>query len=366
MTPLPAATREAAIDAVDLRKAYPGGRGRPPVHALDGLSFAVPAGTVFALLGPNGAGKSTTAKILTTLSRADSGTATVGGIDVARHPERVRRTIGYVAQKPVTDPMDSGRENLVLAGRLQGLSARDARARATDLLDRFSLSGAADRLVRTYSGGMARKLDVAMGIVHRPSVLFLDEPTTGLDPEARAEMWAEIERMTAVESMTILLTTHYLEEADRLAANLAIVDHGRVVVAGTPEALKDEQRGDGIVVELAPDVTAPGSGIPGSAVPDAGTTLAARVADAVRACEGVRDLHVQGRTLRARADSGAVALPAVLAALDAAGLAVASATLARPSLDDVYLRHTGRTFAAAQGSAGPGDHAGATTEEVAA
>ncbi|WP_336722642.1 ATP-binding cassette domain-containing protein [Cellulosimicrobium cellulans] len=358
--------RETAIDAVDLRKTYPGGRGRPPVHALDGLSFAVPAGTVFALLGPNGAGKSTTAKILTTLSRADSGTATVAGIDVARHPERVRRAIGYVAQKPVTDPMDSGRENLVLAGRLQGLGARDARARATELLERFSLTDAADRLVKTYSGGMARKLDVAMGIVHRPRVLFLDEPTTGLDPEARAEMWAEIERMTARESMTILLTTHYLEEADRLAANLAIVDHGRVAVAGTPDALKDELRGDGIVVELAaPTVAA-------SELPDGGAALVARVTAAVGACAGVRDVHVEGRTLRARADSGAVALPTVLTALDAAGLPVASATLARPSLDDVYLRHTGRTFAAAQSSAdatvggGSGADAGATVEGVAA
>ncbi|MGW6229576.1 ATP-binding cassette domain-containing protein [Cellulosimicrobium cellulans] len=365
---MPSSTRaqETAIDAVDLRKTYPGGRGRPPVHALDGLSFAVPAGTVFALLGPNGAGKSTTAKILTTLSRAESGTATVAGIDVARHPERVRRAIGYVAQKPVTDPMDTGRENLVLAGRLQGLGARDSRARATELLERFSLTDAADRLVKTYSGGMARKLDVAMGIVHRPRVLFLDEPTTGLDPEARAEMWAEIERMTARESMTILLTTHYLEEADRLAANLAIVDHGRVAVAGTPDALKDELRGDGIVVELAaPTVAASG-------LHDGGAALVARVTAAVGACAGVRDVHVEGRTLRARADSGAVALPAVLAALDAAGLPVASATLARPSLDDVYLRHTGRTFAAAQSSAdatvggGSGADAGATVEGVAA
>ncbi|MFE6234511.1 ATP-binding cassette domain-containing protein [Cellulosimicrobium sp. NPDC057862] len=354
--------RETAIDAVDLRKTYPGGRGRPPVRALDGLSFAVPAGTVFALLGPNGAGKSTTAKILTTLSRADSGTASVAGIDVARHPERVRRAIGYVAQKPVTDPMDSGRENLVLAGRLQGLGARDARARASELLERFSLTDAADRLVRTYSGGMARKLDVAMGIVHRPRVLFLDEPTTGLDPEARAEMWAEIERMAARESMTVLLTTHYLEEADRLAANLAIVDHGRVAVAGTPDALKDELRGDGIVVELAP----------AALVPDAGATFAARVTAAVSTCASVRDVHVEGRTLRARADSGAVALPTVLTALDVAGLPVASATLARPSLDDVYLRHTGRTFTAAQSSGdvtpggGPGTDAGATVEGVAA
>jgi len=360
--------QETAIAAVDLRKTYPGGRGRPPVPALDGLSFAVPAGTVFALLGPNGAGKSTTARILTTLSRADAGTAHVAGIDVARDPERVRRTIGYVAQKPVTDPLDTGRENLVLAGRLQGLGARTARTRAAELLDRFALADAADRLVRTYSGGMARKLDVAMGIVHSPRVLFLDEPTTGLDPEARAGMWAEIERMTAVESMTVLLTTHYLDEADRLAANVAIVDRGRVVVAGTPDALKDELRGDGIVVELAAPAAAPAAGSagpPGELVPDAGPALADRVTDAVRACSGVREVHLRGRTLRARAESGAAALPAVLAALDAAGVPVASATLARPSLDDVYLRRTGRTFAAAQSDA-PGSSAGDDTEATAA
>jgi ABC-2 type transport system ATP-binding protein len=178
-------------------------------------------------------------------------------------------------------------------------------------------------------------------------------------------MWAEIERMTSRESMTILLTTHYLEEADRLAANLAIVDHGRVAVAGTPDALKDELRGDGIVVELAAPTVASGP-------PDGGAALAARVTAAVGTCAGVRDVHVEGRTLRARADSGAVALPAVLAALDAAGLPVASATLARPSLDDVYLRHTGRTFTAAQSSAdatpgsGPGADAAATVEGVAA
>ena len=256
---MPPATRapETAIDAVALRKTYPGGRGRPPVRALDGLSFAVPTGTVFALLGPNGAGKSTTTKILATLSRADSGTAHVAGTDVARHPERVRRAIGYVAQKPVTDPMDTGRENLVLAGRLQGLGARDARARAAELLDRFSLTHAADRLVTTYSGGMARKLDVAMGLVHRPQVLFLDEPTTGLDPEARAEMWAEIERMTAVESMTILLTTHYLEEAENLCRNVAIIDKGRIIENDRMSRVLRKLQTEVFVFNLRNPITAP-------------------------------------------------------------------------------------------------------------
>ncbi|TSE00479.1 ATP-binding cassette domain-containing protein [Skermania sp. ID1734] len=318
----------SALEAVDLVKTYPTGRGKPPVKALASLSFSVQPGTVFALLGPNGAGKSTTVKILTTLARPDSGTATVAGFDVTGQPDKVRRAIGFVAQKPVTDPMDTGRENLELAGRIHGLSRRDARARATELLDRFDLAEAADRLVKTYSGGMARKLDVALGLVHRPQVLFLDEPTTGLDPQARTQMWREIERLAAHERMTILLTTHYLDEADRLAARLAIIDRGRVVTSGTPDELKSELQGDTILLECLRD----------------------EQAGAARNALGRLDLGevtVEGRVLRARAGSGARLLPAALAALDNAGVTVAAATVARPSLDDVYLKHTGRTFAAA-------------------
>src|SRR3954471_2968915 len=248
----------AALTAADLVKTYKGGRGAPPVRALDGLSFEVAPGTVFALLGPNGAGKSTTVKVLTTLSRPDSGAATVAGIDVLRAPDAVRRSIGLVSQKPSGDPMATGRENLVLAARIQGSSAADAGARADRLLGRFGLTDAADRLVKTYSGGMARKLDVALGVVHSPRILFLDEPTTGLDPEARAEMWAEISRLAAEEDVTVLLTTHYLDEADRMAARLAIVDSGRVVVEGTPEELKRELHGDTVVVEVDGDDAAAG------------------------------------------------------------------------------------------------------------
>jgi ABC-2 type transport system ATP-binding protein len=323
-------SHEVGISAHDLRKSYPSGRKAARVQALDGLSVEVEAGTIFGLLGPNGAGKSTTVKILSTLSRAESGTAEVAGIDVARHPEQVRRVIGFVAQKAVADPMDTGRENLVLAGRLQGMRGGDARARATELLNRFSLGDAADRLVKTYSGGMARKLDVAIGLMHRPQVLFLDEPTTGLDPEARAEMWSELEAMAKVERMTVLLTTHYLEEADRLASRLAIVDHGRVVVTGSPEQLKDGLHGDAVIVELASGEDAA-----------QGLRLLERL-------PGLDEVLVDGRVLRSRAASGAGALPQVLAALDDAGLAVASETVARPSLDDVYLRHTGRTLGKAQ------------------
>jgi ABC-2 type transport system ATP-binding protein len=323
----------SALAADQLVKTYRGARGKPPVRALDGLGFEVRSGTVFGLLGPNGAGKSTTMKILSTLSRPDSGSAFVAGIDVVRHPARVRRAIGFVAQKPVSDPMGTGAENLVLAGRLQGMTGRDAAARSRELLERFGLTEHARRLVKTYSGGMARKLDVAIGLMHRPTVLFLDEPTTGLDPEARAELWLELERMTADENLTVLLTTHYLDEADRLADRLAIVDQGRVVAGGTPEELKNGLRGDAVVVELASD-----------ADPFAGLAALQRVA-------ALREIAGDGRTLRARADSGSATLPQALAALEAAGVAVASATVARPSLDDVYLRHTGRTFTRAQESA---------------
>jgi ABC-2 type transport system ATP-binding protein len=317
-------TGRAALRAVDLVKTYPGSRGGGPVHALNGLSVEVAAGSVVALLGRNGAGKSTTVKILTTLARADSGQACVAGIDVARDQDAVRRAIGLVSQKSSSDPMSTGRENLVLAGRIQGLPRADAARRAAELLDRFDLTDAADRLAKTYSGGMARKLDVAIGLVHRPAVLFLDEPTTGLDPEARSQMWAEIARLSADEQMTVLLTTHYLEEADRLADRVAIVDGGRVVVEGTPEQLKSELRGDTVHVELAAPSPA--------------------VVPALRRIPGLREIALDGSRLRARADSGATAVPAVLAALDDAGVGVASVTVARPSLDDVYLRHVGRAF----------------------
>src|SRR5262245_55729857 len=235
-----------AIEASNLRKTYKGG-----VVALDGVSFAVEAGTIVALLGPNGAGKSTTVKILTTLSRADGGEARVAGHDVVHDAERVRRTIGVVGQKPGLDPEATGRENLEMQAEIYGVLGSAGRERVDQLLDSLGLAEAEGRLAKTYSGGMQRRLDVALGLVHRPKVLFLDEPTTGLDPEVRAEMWREIERLAREEEITILLTTHYLEEADRLASRLVIVDRGRIVAEGSPEALKSELRGDTVQVELA-------------------------------------------------------------------------------------------------------------------
>jgi ABC-2 type transport system ATP-binding protein len=313
------------IQATELRKTY------GDVRALDGLSFEVQGGTIFGLLGPNGAGKSTAVKVLTTLARADGGEARVAGIDVMREPARVRRTIGVVAQRSGVDIDLTGRENVVLQGRLQGLRGRELSRRADQLLDEFGLAAAANRVARGYSGGMQRRLDIAIGLVHRPRVLFLDEPTTGLDPEVRAAMWTEISRLRDEEGLTILLTTHYLEEADRLAAKLAIVDRGRVVAEGSPEALKADLQGDALTVEL-----------------DVGASVNGNVHAALAHVEGLREIAIEGRSLRARCADGARAVPAVLAALDAAAIPVASVTVARPSLDDVYLRFAGRSFAAAE------------------
>jgi ABC-2 type transport system ATP-binding protein len=317
---------QPALDAVDLTKSYPTGRGKPRVQALAGLSFVARSGSICGLLGPNGAGKSTTVKVLATLTQPDSGVATVAGIDVVQDSARVRRAIGFVAQKSVCDPAATGIENLVLAGRLHAMPRPEAKARARELLERFRLGDAAGRRVSTYSGGMARKLDVAVGLMHRPRVLLLDEPTTGLDPQARADMWAELEAMVVFEELAVLLTTHYLDEADRLASDVAIVDGGRVIAAGTPDQLKSGLHGDAVVIELV-------AGTP----PDDARR-------AVAATRGLTELVAEGSALRARATDGAAVLPHVLAALERDGVAVASATVARPSLDDVYLRHTGRAF----------------------
>jgi ABC-2 type transport system ATP-binding protein len=315
-----------AVTARQLVKTYPVRGKKDRIRALDGLDINVPRGIIFGLLGPNGAGKSTTVKILTSLARPDSGTASVEGIDVLRSPGRVRQVIGVVAQKSGADPTATGRENLLLQGRLYGLRGAAVRDRADRLLEHFGLSDAAGRLVRTYSGGMQRRLDVALGLIHRPAALFLDEPTTGLDPESRAAMWREISRLAGDEGLTVLLTTHYLEEADRLAARLAIVDHGRVVASGTSDSLKGELHGDVVRATLP-----------------AGASAAA-VRSALAGLPEVRDVFVTGREVSARSDDGAAAVPVVLAALERAGTSAVSVAVARPSLDEVYLRHTGRSY----------------------
>ena len=315
-----------AIEATDLVKSYATGRGEPPVRALDGVSLTVRRGEVFGLLGPNGAGKSTTVKILSTLAAPDEGRARVAGHDVKAEPERVRRAIGLISQKSSSSPMMTGRESILLAARIHGMPSKHAKARSEELLDRFGLTDAADRLTKTYSGGMLRKLDVAVGLVARPTVLFLDEPTTGLDPEARTQLWDEIARLAAVEQLTVLLTTHYLDEADHLADRLAIVDHGRVVVEGTPDELKSTLRGDSVIVEVADHTEGPVA------------------AQRLSTLNGLHDVTHEGRSVRARTNQASATIPHVLAALDKAQIAVTSATVSRPSLDDVYLHYAGHTF----------------------
>ena len=310
-----------AIVADDVHKRY------GEIEALDGVSFAVRGGEVFALLGPNGAGKSTTVRVLTTLTKPDSGSATVAGHDVVRHPNRARSALGYVPQDSGIDREATGRENLMLQGRIYGMRGPELKRRVDELLELVGLADAAGRVVRGYSGGMKRRLDIALGLVHRPSVLFLDEPTTGLDPEARVAMWEEVQRLAAQESLTILLTTHYLEEADQLADRLAIVSRGRIIVEGTPEQLKRGLQGELVTVDLQ-------NGQAGDAVP------------VVERFEGARETAAEGQQVRTRVPNGAQAIPALLSALEGAGIPVASVATSRPSLDDVYLHYTGRDFSA--------------------
>ena len=308
-----------AIVVEELRKRY------GEVQALDGVSFAVREGEVFGLLGPNGAGKSTTVRVLVTLTRADDGRASVAGHDVRSEQTAVRRAIGYVPQDSGVDGFGTGRENLLLQGRVQSMGGRDLRSRADELLELVGIADSADRIVKNYSGGMRRRLDIALGLVHRPRVLFLDEPTTGLDPEARVAMWSEVSRLAEAESLTILLTTHYLEEADQLADRLAIVSRGKIVVEGTPAELKAGLQGDAVHVEI-----------------ENGAVDAAR---GVLAGVGARPEQVlDGRTIVSRVENGGRALPGIISALESAGISVASASLSRPSLDDVYLHFTGRDF----------------------
>ncbi len=314
-----------AIDARDLVKTYKGG-----VRAVRGVSLSIPAGTVFGLLGPNGAGKSTLVKMLTTLSAPTDGTATVAGYDIVKQQKQVRRAIGCVAQNSGVDVQATGWENLLLQGRVYGMRGAELNRRADELLQRFGLAEVGKRFVKTYSGGMKRKLDVALGLMHSPRVLFLDEPTTGLDPEARAEMWEQIRELAWDQGLTILLTTHYLEEADQLARNLAIVDQGRIVTEGTPDELKAQLNGDAVSLDLA-----------------AGTATDTAKSVALEQGGLLTEVVVEGLTLRGRSADGAGAVPALLAALEAAEIHVASVTVARPSLDDVYMRYTGRSFSSA-------------------
>jgi ABC-2 type transport system ATP-binding protein len=311
------------IETHELRRTFSvRGKGED-VEAVRGVDLRVGEGEIFGFLGPNGAGKTTTLRMLATLLPPTSGSATVAGADLAREPQEVRRRIGYVPQGGSTDPAETGRGELVIQGRLYGMDATTAKRRAAEVLAALDLEAAADRAIQTYSGGMKRRLDVGLGIVHRPAVLFLDEPTTGLDPQARARMWEEIRGLRELGT-TVFLTTHYLEEADALADRLAIIDHGRIVAEGTADALKRQVAGDVITI-----------GVDGAVE---------RVLHAVETQPFVREATTEDGLVRLYVDQGDAAVPHLIRILDSAGLQAQTLTLARPSLDDVFLRQTGRSL----------------------
>ncbi len=317
------------------------------IEAVRGIDLRVAQGEIFGLLGPNGAGKTTTLRILTTLLPADAGLAFVAGADVRRDPSLVRRRIGYVSQRGGSDAEATGRENLLLAGRLYGLSAAAARKRFAELAEVFDLTELADRPVRTYSGGQRRRLEVALGIMHKPRVLFLDEPTTGLDPQNRANLWSLL-RSLRDGGTTVFLTTHYLDEADQLSDRVAIVDHGQVIALGTPDELKRRYSGD--TISVTPDVAL-----------SALDALARELADALSA----GSMTIERGAIRLTVADPTAAMAAVFALLAARAVSVLDTSVGRPSLDDVFLRETGRSL---RDTGVPGADAADTTvaEEVAA
>jgi ABC-2 type transport system ATP-binding protein len=305
----------AAVEAIDLVKRFGDNT------AVDGVSFVVPEGTVLGLLGPNGAGKTTTVRMLTTLSVPTSGTGRVAGHDIIREPDAVRRSMGLTGQAATVDELLTGRENLRLIGRLSGLSRSYIRETSESLLERFDLTAAADRMAKTYSGGMRRRLDLAVSLIAAPPVLFLDEPTTGLDPRSRTELW-EVLRGLVRDGTTLLLTTQYLEEADHLADDIVVIDKGRVIAAGTPTQLKDQAGAASVVLTL-------------THAADLG-----RAAELIRSCSP--ELHVEeaSRRITAQAD-GLADMTRIGNLVESSGIAVDDLGLKRPSLDDVFLHLTG-------------------------
>ena len=322
-------SEQPAVEAVDLVKHF------GATVAVDGVSFSVPRGTVLGLLGPNGAGKTTTVRMLTTLSPPTGGTGRVAGHDVRTDPGAVRRAMGLTGQAATVDELLTGRENLWLVGRLSGLSRRAVRSLGDDLLERFSLADAADRVVRTYSGGMRRRLDLAVSLVAAPSVLFLDEPTTGLDPRSRNDLW-DVLRGLVRDGTTLLLTTQYLEEADQLCDDIVVIDHGRVLASGTPTQLKDQAGRASVVVTVSDPAD----------LPEAELLMRECFAD-VYVEPGARRLTAQARGLADVARVGQLFVER--------DVGVDDLGLARPSLDDVFLTLTGHR--AEPGRPGAGDSA---------
>ena len=312
------------IETKGLAKTFKTRKGN--VEAVRGVDLRVQEGAIFGFLGPNGAGKTTTMRMLATLLDPTNGQARVCGYDLRREPGKVRTKIGYVSQKGGAEPRDTTRENLVLQGQLYGMSASAARVRARELMEKLDLASFADRMVETYSGGQRRRLDIAMGMMHRPALLFLDEPTTGLDPQSRARVWEEVQRLRA-DGMTIFLTTHYMDEADTLCDRLAIIDDGQIASEDTPAALKRQISGDSIALGL-----------------DMLDGLAARVNELLHTQSFVREVLPTKDGLQIYVESGEANLPALMRLLDQANIPLRTVTLARPSLDDVFLRLTGRSL----------------------
>jgi ABC-2 type transport system ATP-binding protein len=327
------------IEAHGLRKRF------GSTLALDGIDLEVPAGAILGVLGPNGAGKTTAVRILTTLALPDEGSARVAGHDVVKEPTEVQRNIGVTAQDATLDEVLTGRENLVMVGRLSGLRRSEVRARARELLEQFDLTDAADRVLKGYSGGMRRRLDLAAGLVTRPPVLFLDEPTTGLDPTSRVRMWGVIRDLVA-DGVTLLLTTQYLDEADELADRIVVIDHGRVIAGGTAAELKNEVGGARLELTLS------------AADASASTALGPFVTGPV---------HVShdGRRLRAPVDSATGLASTVVRALDRAGVSVDDVEVHQPSLDDVFFALTGRGSEGAYESEGSQHERSDAAREVA-
>lgn len=314
----------AMIETRKLAKTFTSRKGS--VEAVRGVDLQVNEGEIFGFLGPNGAGKTTTMRMLATLLDPSDGQATVCSFDLRRESGKVRTQIGYVGQKGGAEPKETGRENMVLQGRLYGMSKAEALKRAAELITRLDLEPYADRLVSTYSGGQRRRLDIAMGMMHRPRLLILDEPTTGLDPQSRARIWDEVRRLRA-EGMTIFLTTHYMDEADSLCDRLAIIDNGKIVGEDTPNALKQQIAGD--IISLGLNMQN-GTG--------------AQVKEKLHAQPFLRELQETENGLQLYVERGEEVLPEVLRLLDHNGTRIRTATLARPTLEDVFLHLTGRSL----------------------
>lgn len=312
-----------AIEVKDLRKSFYGKKRQEPVEAVKGISLTVKQGEIFGFLGPNGAGKTTSLRMLTTLLPIDGGEARIGSYDVKRHPARVRRHIGYVGQLGGADLEATGRENLMLSGRLYGMRKDEVKQQSEQIMDLLELRDVMDRQAKTYSGGQRRRLEIGLGILHKPDVLFLDEPTTGLDPHNRANLWEHIRKLRE-GGMTVFLTTHYLEEADELCDRLCIMDRGVIVAEGTPQALKREISGD--VVSIRPK---------------------GYLNDAARLFGGIHDvldLRTEGGNISLYVKDGAAALPEICNVLRENGVEAETLSLSQPSLDDVFLKQTGRSL----------------------